>query len=124
MSAREFLWIVKESSLGTVMTSPTAGTDSIYIPLVDGNSFSMVAEPVIEEIPYGGGLAVAAEAISDHYGCKGQLKTKLYPSQAAMLLGLLMTRVDGAGAPWITSEPTGDLASVSIYHAVRRSDGT
>ena len=40
MSAREFVWIVKESALGTLMTSPTAGTDSIYIRLVDGNSFS------------------------------------------------------------------------------------
>jgi hypothetical protein len=124
MSAREFLWIVKESSLGTVMASPVAGTDSIYIRLVDGNSFSMVAEPVIEEIPYGGGFAVTAEAISDHYGCKGQLKTKLYPSQAPLLMGLLMTRVDGSGHPWTTTEPVGDLASVSIYHAVRRSDGT
>ena len=63
MPAREFLWIVKESALGTVMTSPVAGTDSIYIRLIDGNSFGMLAEPVIEEIPYGGGFAVTAEAL-------------------------------------------------------------
>jgi hypothetical protein len=125
MSAREYLWIVKESSLGTVMTSPTAGTDSIYVRLVDGNSFSMVAEPVIEDIPYGGGFAVSADAVSDHYGCAGQLKTKLYPSQAPLLLALLATRVSSdQTVPWATTEPPGDLASVSIYHAVRRSDGT
>jgi hypothetical protein len=125
MPAREFLWIVKESALGTAMTSPAAGTDSIYIRLIDGNSFSMVAEPVIEEIPYGGGFAVTAEAVSDHYGCTGQLKSKLYPSQAPLLLSLLATRV-GAGqtTPWLTTEPPGDLASISVYHAVRRSDGT
>jgi hypothetical protein len=125
MSAREFLWIVKESALNTLMASPVAGTDSIYIRLVDGNSFSMVAEPVIEEIPYGGGLAVTAEAISDHYACKGSLKTKLYPSQAPFLLAAAITRINtGQTAPWTTTEPAGDLASFSVYHAVRRADGT
>jgi hypothetical protein len=125
MAAREFLWIVKESALGTVMSTPAAGTDSIYIRLIDGNSFGMVTEPVIEEIPYGGGFAVTAEAISDHYGCKGQLKTKLYPSQAPLLLALLATRVSGSGtAPWTTTEPDGDLASVSVYHAIQFSNGT
>src|SRR3954471_13363187 len=118
MSAREFLWIVKESALGTVMTSPVAGTDSIYIRLIDGNSFGMVAEPVIEEIPYGGGYAVTAEAVSDHYACKGQLKTKLYPSQAPLLLPWAVTRInDDQDAPWETTEPAGDLASCSVYHA-------
>jgi hypothetical protein len=124
MSAREFLWVVKESALNTLMTSPVAGTDSMYIRLVDGNSFGMYAKPLIEEIPYGGGLAVTAEAVSDHYECKGQLKTKLYPSQAAMLMGWAINRVDGSGNPWTTSEPVGDLASCSVYHAVRRSDGS
>src|SRR4051794_24215485 len=125
MSAREFLWIVKESALGTPMTSPTAGTDSIYVRLIDGNSFGMVAEPVIEEIPYGGGFAVQSEAISDHYGCKGQLKTKLYPAQALMLLPWAVSRINaGQTTPWTTTEPAGDLASCSVYHAVRRSDGT
>src|SRR5438128_7496153 len=108
MSAREFLYIVKESSLGTVMSNPVAETDSIYIRLVDGNSFGMVADPVIEEISYGGGLAVTAEAISDHYECKGQLKTKLYPSQAPLLLGLLASRINsGQTSPWTTTEPAG-----------------
>ena len=79
MSAREFLYIVQESAVNTPVASPTVGTNAIYIRLIDGNSFGMVAQPVIEEIPYGGGFAVTAEAISDHYECKGQLKTKLYP---------------------------------------------
>jgi hypothetical protein len=125
MAAREFLWIVKESALGTVMSTPVAGTDSMYIRLADGNAFSMVAEPIIEEIAYGGGFAVCAEAISDHYSCKGVLKTKLYPSQAAMLLGWWITRINsGQTAPWVTTEPAGDLASCSVYHAVRDSTGT
>jgi hypothetical protein len=124
MNAKEWLFVVKEAALGTPMASPTPGTDSLYIRLIDGNSFGMVAEPVIEEIPYGGGLAIQAEAISDHYGCKGQLKTKLYPAQAKLLLGLLLTRITGGTAPWTTSEPNGDLASVSLVHAVRASDGS
>src|SRR3954468_12180303 len=125
MAAREFLWVVKESALGTVMTSPTAGTDSIYIRLIDGNSFGMVAEPVQEEIPYGGGFAVTAEIVSDHYACKGQLKTKLYPAQAAIMMAWCLTRItSGQTLPWVTTEPAGDLASCSVYHAVRRSDGT
>jgi hypothetical protein len=125
MSAREFLWIVKESALGTVMTSPVAGTDSIYVRLIDGNSFGMVTELVQEEIPYGGGFAVTAEIISDHYGLKGQLKTKLYPAQAQLLLDWACTRVNaGQTVPWTTTELPGDLASCSVYHAVMRSDGT
>ena len=107
--AREFLWIVKESALGTLMTSPVAGTDSMYIRLVDGNSFSMYTKPVIEEIPYGGGFAVASEAISDHYECKGQLKTKLYPGQAQLLLDWASTRINSGQ----TSRPSScQLASV------------
>jgi hypothetical protein len=76
MSAREFVWIIKESSLNTAMASPVAGTDSIYIRLTDGNAFTMVADTIIEEIPYGGGLAVCGEAIADKYSCKGALKTR------------------------------------------------
>jgi len=127
-NAKEFLWVVQEGALNTPVASPvtwpTPSPNAFYIRLVDGNSFSMMATPIIEEIPYGGGFAVTADAVSDHYQCKGQLKTKLYSSQAAMLLGLLMTRVDGSGNPWASTEPVGDLASCSIYHAIRRSDGT
>jgi hypothetical protein len=131
MSAREFLLITQESALNTPVTGssapvvwPTASPTSYFVRLSDGNSFSMVANPVIEEIPYGGGFAVTAEAVSDHYECKGQLKMKLYPSMAAFLLGWATTRVDGSGDPWATTEPVGDLASCSIYHAIRRSDGS
>lgn len=125
MSAREFCWVVRESSLGTVMAAPVAGTDSIYIRLSDSNSFRMSAAPVFEEIAWGGGLAIVGELVSDHYALKGSLKTKLYPSQATFLLPFLMTRINpGQAAPWTTTEKAGDLASVSIYHAIVRPDGT
>jgi hypothetical protein len=125
MPAPEFLWLVKESSYGVPMSNPVAGTDALYIRLTDGNAFTMVATPVIQEIPYGGGLAVTAEAVSDFTAVQGSLRTKLYPSQAPLLLGWLLTRVGADQAqPWPTTEPPGDLASVSAYHAVQRSDGT
>jgi hypothetical protein len=124
-SSREFLMLVKESSLGTPMTSPVAGTDLIYIRLTDGNAFGMAAAPIHVEIPYGGGLAITADVVSDHYECKGQLKTKLYPAQAALLMAWITGRVNaGQTLPWVTTEPPGDLASVSLYHGIQRSDGT
>jgi hypothetical protein len=124
-NAREYLWIVKEAALGTTMTTPVAGTDSIYIRLVEGNSFSMATKPVIEKIPYGGGFAVTAEAVSDHYELAGQLKTKLYPLQAQLLMDWACTRVNAAQTvPWTTTELPNDLASCSVYHAVTRSDGS
>lgn len=124
-NAREFLYVVRESSLLTPKTSPVLGTDSLYVRLIDGNSFSMYAKPIIEEIPYGGGFAVTAEAISDHYECKGQLKTKLYPTQVQLLLDWATTRINSAqSSPWTTTELPGDLASMSVYHAIRQADGT
>jgi hypothetical protein len=125
MAAKEWLYVVKESALGTPKTAPTAGVDSCYIRLVEGNAFGMEPEPVQEEIPYGGGLAITADTVSDHYAVKGTLKTKLYPAQALMLLGWGLTRINsGQTLPWVTTEVPGDLPSCSLVHAVRRSDGS
>lgn len=125
MSAREFLWIVKETALGTVQTDPVAGTDSIYIRLVEGNAFTPVVAPVMDTIMWGGGLATTGEIISDHYNVSGTLKTKLYPAQAPFLLDWAATQVNaGQTLPWPTTEPPGDLASCSIYHGIMYSNGT
>src|SRR3954471_20775684 len=125
MAAREFVWIIKESALNTAMATPTAGTDSIYLRLTEGNSFSMAADTIIEEIPYGGGLAVCGEAIADKYSVKGTLKTRLYPAQQALLMDWGLSRINAAQTtPWTTTEPPGDLASCTVYHAIKLSDGT
>lgn len=124
-TAREFLLLVKESALGTVMTSPVAGTDSILIRLTDGNSFDLNQDNEYEHIMYGGGLAITAESVTDHYSCKGNLKTKLYPSQAAFLTNWGLQRINsGQTTPWVTTEVPGDLVSVSCFHAVQQSNGT
>jgi hypothetical protein len=119
---REFLWVVKESALGTPMASPTAGTDSIFIHLVEGNSFDMTAKPLKIKLPYGGGFAVTRQTISDRYELKGNLKTKLYPSQAQMLLDWATTRITSVPAPWTTSEIIGDLASCSLFHGYTQNN--
>lgn len=123
--ARQFVWLVKESSLGTVMATPAPGVDSIFLRLTE--DFTVQPTMLVAQIPYGGGVAIAADQVCDHYQVGGQLRTKLYPQQAKVLLGWAGVRVDQAAtppAPWVTTEPSGDLASMSIYHAVMRSDGT
>lgn len=123
--AREFVWIVKESSYKAPMAAPVAGADSLYLRLDGGNAFRMRPKPIQVPIIYGGGLAVPALAVSDQVECKGSLRTKLYAAQAPLLLGWAGTRIDPArAAPWATTEPAGDLASCSVYHAIQRPDGT
>jgi hypothetical protein len=105
------------------MTTPVAGVDSMYIRLSEGE-FDMEVAPVIQTIGYGGGFAVTAESVTDHYGVKGSLKTKLYPTQALMLLNWLTTRIDAAQtSPWATTENAGDLASCTVYHAILQANG-
>ena len=123
--AREFLWLVVESAYGTPKTSPTAGTDSIYIRLDDGNAFTMRPKPKQWNIMHGGGLAIKTITGSDVTMVAGSLKLKLCYSQALFLLNWATTRINSAQtSPWTTTEPAGDLASVSVYHAIQRSDGT
>lgn len=125
MATFEFLRIVKEKSLGTIMDNPVAGTDEIYLRLTESNSFTVQPTPVFVDIMYGGGENIVNESISDYFNLTGRLQTVLYPTQAAMLFGWLTTRInDARSSPWTTTEPAGDLASVSIYHAYQTADGT
>jgi hypothetical protein len=124
-TAPEYLCLVEESAYGTPVTPLVPGTNQLYIRLTESNSFSVIAESVQQEIPFGGGFDVPADVVADNYTVVGSLKTLLYPSQAAFLLGWSLTRVNvGGTVPWTTSEPPYDLASVSAYHAIRRRDGT
>jgi hypothetical protein len=123
--AREFLLLVTESAYKTPKASPVVGTDSIYIRLDGGNAFKMRPRPMPVSIPYGGGVATDNFTVSDKILCAGTLTTKLYATQAKLLLGWAGSVINsGQTSPWTTTEPAGDLASMAVYHAVQRSDGT
>ena len=122
MLVREYLYIVVESAYGTPKASPTAGVDDIWIRLDEGNNFTMEPVPVTVDIPHGAGLALKCDTVSAKTELKGTLKVKLCYSQAAILLGMGLVPMDSTPLPWASTEPIGDLASVSIYHAVYQDD--
>lgn len=125
MASREFLYIVKESALGTTISTPVLGTDALYIRLDGDNAFSMKAAPRYATINYGGGRSTPAQMVADTITVSGGLSTRLYHSQATILLGWASTVINsGQTSPWTTTERAGDLISCSIYHAMMRSDGT
>ena len=128
--SREFLFLVQESAYKTPVSSPvvwpTASANAFYVRLDGANVFTMRPRPVMVAVPYGGGVAIDAFRVSDKIECKGRLVTKLYagPLSAFLLQWGGQQINSGQTAPWTTTEPAGDLASVSIYHAVTRSDGS
>lgn len=125
MSASQWAWCVRESAYGTTKTSPTAGTDSIYLNLPDSNAFNSTSVPVPFVTPYGGGFDVGADLSIDHHNTTGKLTTLLYPDQAAFWLGLAVQRINSAqDSPFVTTEPPGDLASFVLYHAIKARSGT
>lgn len=127
--SREFLMLVQESAFKTPVSSPvvypTASASAFYVRLDGANVFTMRPRPVMVAVPYGGGVAIDAFRVSDKLELKGRLTTKLYAGpHSAFLLQWAAQPITGGTSPWTTSEPNGDLASVSIYHGIARSDGT
>src|SRR5271157_2840619 len=128
--SREFLLLVQESAYKTPVTTPivwpTASANAFYIRLDGANVFTMRPRPVMVAVPYGGGVAIDAFRVSDKIECKGRLVTKLYAGPLSQfLLSWAAQQINtGQTSPWTTTEPAGDLASVAIYHAIARSDGT
>jgi hypothetical protein len=127
--SREFLLLVQESAFKTPVSSPviwpTASASGYYIRLDGANVFTMRPRPVIVAVPYGGGVAIDAFRVADKMELKGRLVTKLYAGPLSQfLLQWGGQPITGGTAPWTTTEPNGDLASVSIYHAITRSDGS
>ena len=124
-SVREFLMVVKESAYGTVMGTPVVGTDSFWVPLVESNSFDADMVPDVVETPYGGGVDAPGEAYAGTWTTAGTLQCLGYPALAKFLAAAAINRVNDVGtSPWTTTEPPGDLASLSVYHAFKYRSGT
>ena len=128
--SREFLMLVEESAYKTPVTTPvvypTASANAFFIRLDGANTFTMRPRPVMVAVPYGGGVAIDAFRVADKMELKGRLVTKLYAGALSQFLLQWGGQPINAGqtAPWTTTEPAGDLASVACYHAIARSDGT
>ena len=128
--SREFLYLVQESAyktpVATPIVYPTASANAFYFRLDGANTFTMRPRPVMVAVPYGGGVAIDAFRVSDKIECKGRLVTKLYAGALSQfLLQWGGQQINTAQtSPWTTTEPAGDLASVSCYHAITRSDGS
>jgi hypothetical protein len=124
--SREFLYLVQESAYKTPVASPVVGTSAFYIRLDGSNAFTMRPRPVMVAVPYGGGVAIDAFRVADKLECKGRLVCKLYAGALSQFLLQWGAQTINAAqtAPWTTTEPAGDLASVSCYHAIQRSDGS
>lgn len=135
-SPREYLMIVQESAWKTPVSSPTVWTTAttyglsnygaIYVRLDGSNQYTMRSRPVgTVTVPYGGGWDVPAYMTSDKQEVKGQLSVILSVSQAPFLLSWAGVRINSAQtSPWTTTQPVGDLASCSVYHAIVEPDGS
>lgn len=132
---REFCMGVKESAFGTTQATPVSWTqsstfgithaDAYYVRLDGGNAQTGRSRPVQVEVPYGGGFAVGAYRVSDKQEIRGVLTQKLSVAQAPFWLSWCGVRISGTGtAPWTTTEPDGDLPSITLYHGIQRFDGT
>jgi hypothetical protein len=130
----------------TAATTGLPGTDggsnyaAFYARLDGGDSFTMRPRPVTVSVPYGGGSAISAFTVSDKMVLEGTYKTKLYAGAfTQMLLQLACQQVNSGGwvggsgvvAGWQygksstnTGNQCGNLPSVSIFHAIQKSDGT
>ena len=109
--------------------APTAGA-FIYPRLDDGGALKVKPVNIVEELQAGNGLAMLGSRFSDATEAKGSIQLKLSRSQAKFLIGLALQNIDASRTlPFPTTDPSsvcpvGDLATFSIYHAVKAFDGS
>jgi hypothetical protein len=115
---REFLRFTEEAQYGVFNSAAVAGTNQFVMRLDDSNAFSVRKATVPVRIMWGGGWAVPGYTFSDKMTVQGAYRCKLYYSQAGWLLPWGLTGMDATQMiPWASSEPVGDLPSMSIDHA-------
>ena len=148
--AREFALFVLESAFGTPMvptqaemwTQAGAGTAGVgvagfvgfYARLDGGDALTMRPRPQMVAVPYGGGVAIDAFRVADKIDVTGTFRTKLYAGPWSQFLlqwaaqpvnALGYVGLSGVNTGWNPGTGlAGNLPSVTILHAIQRSDGT
>lgn len=125
MSVREYVILTTEAVAGTYDTSTTPAPTVLAIPLDGSNSFQGVPKPETWTIRGAQSGNKRFLRGSQKMSVDLKLKTHLYVAHAPTMLGWALTEIGSTQTtPWTTTEPIGDLASVTIDHALMRSDGT
>jgi hypothetical protein len=125
MQIREYLILTTEGVAGTFDVSTTPAPTVLAIPLDGSNAFQGVPKPATWTVrgAYSGNKRFLRGTEKMEVDLK--LKTHLYVAHAPTMLGWAFTEIGSAQTtPWTTTEPIGDLASVTLDHALMRSDGS
>jgi hypothetical protein len=123
-----WLKLVRESAYKTPVTPTTINEDYLVIELLDDDPASIELEPNTEQLYSWLACGDPDRGIGETYQITGTIRTLLYPDQAPILLGWAMREVadqavTGEEIPWVTSEPAGQLASMSADFAYRDNNG-
>lgn len=118
---QRFLRITEEAQFGVFNNSG----NSIYIRLSGDNGFQPMTDPEFWTVMDGSGLSVPALFGSETSSNTSTLTTELTYTQAAILLGWALQRINTAQTtPWVTTELPNDLASCTLDFAWSQFDTT
>lgn len=124
-SAREWVWLVRESAFKVPVVSPIVGTSQFLIPLPESNAFPLSEEITYGDIALGGGFDVIRETVPGMRTIKGTITMPGYPALSAELLKSACNRINTAQtSPFTTTETAGDIVSYSLYHQIITYNGT
>lgn len=124
------------ATTGVPGTTGTGDYAAFYARLDGDNSLTLRPRAVTVSVPYGGGFAIDAFTVSDKQEVVGTYRTKFYAGAfgqfllqwAAMQVNSLgyvsLGTVSGKWQYGNAGVAAGNLPSVSIFHAIQRSDGT
>jgi hypothetical protein len=120
--------LTTESAYKVPTATPVLGTDYTVLELLDDNPIGITNTPNTETLYSWLACGDADRGVGETATIEGTIRTLLYPAQAALLLGWAFMEVDqsveDSEIPWITSEPAGQLASMTLDFAYRDDDGT
>jgi hypothetical protein len=119
--ARQWLVLTSESAYKTKTSTPTINVDFINVRLDQSNAFTPRQTPIPWELRSADTDNERVLTGYERSAYTGRLSTVLYAVQAPFLLKWALTKVDQTPTPdlpWTTTEPAGDLGSVSADFAI------